>query len=214
MKETRIFKDEDTLFKVELDPEELIKFREKIINEMSVVDHYMTESPEESYYSPKQSSIKNRKDIEIRNYSEWNKPWIDVWELYCSSYDRYVIPYIARLIDEVLKGKFEAIDDIKELEYGKEYIPIHQTVKEYASIIAKYKEYHTKFPYSPLCHKAEARVAEENIYKYINILLDNEYAEKFRGYYEKISEMISVSQLEEDQVIEQEQLGPKRKLTK
>lgn len=214
MKETRIFKDGDTLFKVELDPVELTKFREKIINEMSEVDHYTTESPEVSYYSPKQSSIKERKDIEIRNYSEWHKPWIDVWNLYCSSYDRYVIPYIAKLIDEVLKGKFKAIDDIKKMKYENEYTPIYQTVIEYISMIAKYKEYHVEFPYSPLCHKAEAKVAEENINKYINILLDDDYAEKFRSYYEKVSEMISVSQLEEEQVIEQEQAGAKRRLTK
>ncbi len=215
MKETRIFKKQDTLFKVELDPEELTRFREKIINEMSIVDHYMTESPEVPYYSQKNNpNIKRRKDIQIRNYEEWYKQWIDVWNLYCSSYDRYVIPYIARLIAEVLKGEFDAIDDIKELKYGKEYIPIRQTIEEYAAVIAKYKEYHAKFPYSPLCHKAEAKVAEENINKYINILLDDEYAEKFRSCYEKVSEMISVSQLEEEQVIDQEQAGTKRRLTK
>ena len=216
MKETREFKNGNTKLEVEFDPEELTRYKEKIISEMSIVDQYMTESPEESYYSPKYPSIKRRKDIQIRNYREWYIPWIDVWNLYCSSYDRYVIPHIARLIDDILTGKPEdiakAIDDIKELRYGKEYIPIHQTVKEYTSIIAKYKEYHAAYPYSQLCHKAEAKVAEENINKYISILLDDEYAEKFRVYYETVSQMILVRKSEEEQVIEQTQAGLTRKL--
>ena len=216
MKETIEFKNGNTKLEVEFDPEELTRYKEKIISEMSIVDHYMTESPEESYYSPKYPSIKRRKDIQIRNYREWSRPWIDVWDLYCSSYDRYVIPHIARLIDDILNGKPEdtskAIDDIKELRCGKEYIPIHQTVKEYTSIIAKYKEYHATYPYSPLCHKAEAKVAEENINKYISILLDDEYAEKFRVYYETVSQMILVRKSEEEQIVIQEHTELKRML--
>ncbi len=213
MKEIRTFKDEDTTLEVEFDPVELTKFKEKIISEMSVVDHYMTESPEPSYYSPKYNpDIKKRKDIQIRNYNEWHRPWIDVWELYCSSYDRYVIPYIARLIDDLLKGDIKAITDIKELNYGKEYIPIRQTIEEYTKIIVDYKKYHTEFPTIPLCHKEEARVAEKNIIKYIEIIKDDSYAEKFRNYYETVSQMISVRELKAEQTLAKGKPGPKRKL--
>lgn len=210
MREVRVFKNEDTMFEVEFDSEQLIKVRDKIIDKMSVIDHYRTASPESPYYSPNNSAIKGRKDIQIRYYREWYEPWIDVWDLYCSSYDRYVIPYIAVLIDDVLEGKYEAVVEIKELNCGKEYIPICQTIEEYTKIIAKHKEYHVKFPVSPLCHQAEARVAAKNIKKYIDIMLDDRYADKFRQYYEMVSQMISVRELDEE-TKEQEQAGFKRK---
>ncbi len=207
MQETRIFKDNNTFFEVELDQEELIKVRDEIIDKMSVIDHFETESPDDPYYSPNKSEIRKRGDIQIRNYREWSKEWIDVYELCCSSYDRYTIPYLSRLINGVLNGNYESLKEIKNISYGREYIPIRETIEEYSRIIAKYKEYHTKFPRSPLCHEKEARVMEKCIMKYINIMLDDTYANKFREYYEKVSEMISVKELEVEVIEKDKQMA-------
>ena len=203
MEETKIIKDVDRGAAVEFDPRKLESLRREIISNLAVVDHFETRSTEPSYYSPQNANMENRKDIQIKNFRESYEPWTDVWELYISSYNRVLIPYLARLLGELLDGDCKAAYSIMGASAGDEYIPIRETIEEYAKLIAEYKAYHDKFPLSSLGYGAEARRAENFIQKHINILLDWEYKNKFRPYYKAAKEMISIRKLEVDEVVEE-----------
>ena len=203
MEETKVFKDVDRGAAVEFDPKKLESLRREIISNLAIVDHFETRSTAPSYYSPQNANMENRKDIQIKNFRESYEPWVDAWELYISSYNRVLIPYLARLLGELLDGDCKAAYSIMGASAGDEYIPIRETIEEYAKLIAEYKAYHDKFPLSSLGYGAEARRAENFIQKYINILLDWEYKNKFRPYYKAAKEMISIRKLEVDEVVEE-----------
>ena len=191
----KIYEDNGKKYLVEYDIDELLRFRENLINEMSIVDHFHTVSIEQPYYSP----YRRENHYLIRNDTRTFEDWMDIYHVNISDYDRYTTPYLANIINDLVTGGRNSVKNILNVTIGDEYIPIKETIAEYANLIAEFNSYARKNPDATYGHREEARIARENLQKYIDILLDDQYQYKFVNYYNTVKKMITVKELTEEE---------------
>lgn len=99
-------------YQVSFDRDEIEKLKQEIIDKCSFITHREYESD----YSPrfdKNEIIRNFSYISTGKEKEYFE---ETREIYLYSYDEYEVPYLVKLINELLSGETKAIDKI--LNYG------------------------------------------------------------------------------------------------
>lgn len=191
--ENKIFKDGEIAHLVTYDLEGLKELRQKLVENMSIIDHFHTANPMSPYYLPN----KKYGNIEIKHYCESYITYEDLYKLCESHYDKYVIPYLARLIDGVIEEEsYDAVQKIENPRISREYIPIKETIEEYTKIITAFEIYTDRYSARPFGNADETAIARNNLQKYIDIMMDTEYPKRFIPYYEEAKNMISSIELE------------------
>lgn len=183
-----------------IEAEDLLR---RLIGEKAIKEHLAFCSP---FYNYDKEVKKSNKYI-ITNYREESIPWIDVWDYYIWEYDKYTIPYLARLIKSVLRGNTKAFEEIYFPVYEKEYLPISEVVNDCIKDIDSNNQEKIVNP----CPKNWFPNSSTNVYrlkerrktikKCGELLSDDEYLNSYIKYYEEAKNLFLV----EEKVIKENQ---------
>ncbi len=102
-------------YQVTFDKEELIKIKNEIINNCSLIKHREYESDYPPSFSKK--IIRNYKSTPTGNKMEYFE---EARDIYRYSYDEYNPPYLVELINQLLNDNSDAIDKILNYDISKE----------------------------------------------------------------------------------------------
>ena len=192
---------EYSFYDVSYDIEELKKIRKIIVDNLSIVEYHRHVAYQEPQYSSKQKYER----FEIRHQSKSYLPGIDTWPLIECSYDKLVYPYIVRLLDKVLEGdekdKKDAIAKLLEPTLPREYIPVQEMINEYSQVIVEGNMYNEANPGYRRNYPYEIDAARENIKKYTEILLNENYTNKFVDAYASIRDLLNIKKKDKDNKI-------------
>ena len=119
-------------YNVSFDENELERIRIDAINNSSVIIHEDYEGPYN--YSPFYRK-KEVSSLEVRNFK---KEYVGIkkdalgrnLKMYHYEYDRYLFPYIEKLIRELLNGNVSVLDEVYNPDYVKEFVPLFYKINE------------------------------------------------------------------------------------
>lgn len=184
---------------VSYDKRELEDLLRRLIEEKSFKQHLTFCSPFPNYDKGEKKSNK----YIITNYKETSVPLIDVWDYYIWEYDKYTIPYLAYLIKRVLHGNINAFEEICYPVYEKEYIPIGEIINDSINDINQNNKDKVNNPsprnWFPNSSENVKRLnsRKETIKKCGEILLNDEYLNEFKPYYEEAKDIFIIKEKNE-----------------
>ncbi len=187
---------EPRTYEVTFQTEEIQEFRDKIVDQYSLIEHHKHKSYQEPYFPGEQEYRK----FAIRNLHKSYSQGIDTWPLIESSYDKYTYPYIVRILDTILNkdGDEEedsirdAILELMEPNVANEYEPIQELINHYSYDVVEGYCHNEENPGYQYTYPYEIRSALEYLPMYVNLLLDEKYKEQFREVYKEALDLLSI----------------------
>ena len=130
MKLVRKVDNKEFIYDVTYNCEALNELRTRVIEEASQVTHHDYTSPHGPFYRRYMPP-----DLDIRNYkkiSEGIKPWrmFEEVEIFRFIYDEYKYPYLVTLIDGLINGDEEVLDEIINPDFKQEFDPIKSSIQK------------------------------------------------------------------------------------
>ena len=117
----------DKEYEVSYDKDELKELRTRVINNASVVVHREYVGRFSPYYRKRKVD-----PLEIQNYNV-TLDHIDKFgtEQFHYEYDEYVFPYLVKIIDELLNDNVQALTEVYNMDFTKEFIPVIDRMKKW-----------------------------------------------------------------------------------
>lgn len=193
-------------YTISYDKDRLEKLMNELIEEESIKEHLTYCSPHYNYH---QGEKKSNKYI-TKNYHEEAIPWIDVWDYYIYEYDKYTIPYLARLIKSALNGSVKAFEEIYFPVYEREYAPLLEVIKDGIKDIEDNNQDKIVNPclqnWFPNARINVDRLKERRttIKQCGEQLQNQEYINKFKSYYQEAKSMLEMKKVNKSKNLKKE----------